>query len=142
MIGPEQGAFDDDALHVLVFGPGFGESIGLRVPSGGWIVVDSLRYARTPRDVVPMLEICRRPGESLACLVLTHPHDDHSGGIDELIDHHHVGPVGCVAGLVDPPPTWLSSQDAAKIVAKGRSEHALAAIATKWLESPLQCLGA
>src|SRR4051794_3435856 len=83
-------------LHVVVFGPGYGESIAVHIPDGGWLVCDSLRGRGRASNFVPALELLAQRQESVAALILTHPHDDHVAGFDRLVSRLARGPVGVV----------------------------------------------
>src|SRR4051794_17390938 len=84
-------------LHVIVFGPGYGESIAVHVPDGGWLVCDSLSGTGQSSGFVPAVELLGQRDESAAMLLLTHPHDDHVAGFDRLVSRFATGPVGVVA---------------------------------------------
>jgi len=77
-----------DAVNVVVFGPGFGESIVLYVPNLGWGVIDSCTYKKKNVTINPALEFLKSLHvSSLAFVVLTHPHRDHFQGLGLIIDH-------------------------------------------------------
>lgn len=71
-------------LNVVVFGPGRGESCVVRLPNGELGVVDGCRKTNDP--TLALLESLRGPDSRLAFVALTHPHDDHYGGLAELLD--------------------------------------------------------
>jgi hypothetical protein len=50
-----------DRLHLFVIGPGFGESIVIRVPPDHWLVVDSCK----PGERAAALEVVGRYGGQL-----------------------------------------------------------------------------
>src|SRR5690348_10401793 len=112
-----------DLFHVVLFGPGYGESIAVRVPPDRWIIVDSLRFGAERN---PALELLISAGARWSCLVLSHPHDDHAQGFPSLVDQGE-GPLGLVAGYLMgvAPPDDLESIDKRHAV-----EAALAAIQT------------
>lgn len=84
-------------LSVVVFGPGEGEAILVRLPDGMVGVVDGCREP-APADVDgrgdPVRELLTRieaePGApkpfKLRFVCLTHPHDDHYAGLGRLLD--------------------------------------------------------
>lgn len=77
-----------DTVRVVVFGPGFGESIILYIPRVGWGVVDSCLPKVNGYKRNPALEYLKTRGvQQLAFLILTHPHKDHYLGLDQIIDH-------------------------------------------------------
>ena len=71
-------------LNVVVFGPGRGESCVVRLPNGELGVVDGCRKTNDP--TLALLESLRGPDSRLAFVALTHPHEDHYGGLAELLD--------------------------------------------------------
>ncbi len=71
-----------DELAVFVFGPGYGELILVRVPPDVWMVVDGCGKGETTYATAAL----KHYGGSPRIIALTHPHDDHSRGIDEVID--------------------------------------------------------
>lgn len=73
---------DPDHLSVLVFGPGLGELIIVRVPPGAWMVVDGCEAG----DVRYAQRVLSHYDAHPAIITLTHPHDDHSMGLLEVID--------------------------------------------------------
>ena len=75
-----------DKIEVLVFGPGYGESILIHIGYGEWIVVDSCINPDTRKPAV--LEYLERIGLSLNCvklIIATHWHDDHIRGLYEIV---------------------------------------------------------
>src|SRR4051794_37102599 len=86
----------ENRLHVIVFGPGYGESIAVHIPDGGWLICDSLSGTGRTAGFVPAVELLGQREEPAAMLVLTHPHDDHVAGFDRLVDRFASGPVGVV----------------------------------------------
>jgi beta-lactamase superfamily II metal-dependent hydrolase len=82
------GKLAPDRLQLLLLGPGFGESVLVRVPGSppGWMVVDSLLSERrgearcAPLDVLQDLEV--EPD----LVLLTHAHADHAGGMAAIVE--------------------------------------------------------
>lgn len=75
-----------DQIEVLVFGPGYGESILIHIGYGEWIIADSCINPET-RKPAP-LEYLKQIGLSPDCVKLviaTHWHDDHIRGLYEII---------------------------------------------------------
>jgi hypothetical protein len=71
-------------LKIYCLGPGIGESIVLRLPCGGWGVVDcyNTEYGGT-------LDFLRQNKvERLKFFCLTHPHEDHYRGAHKLFDYY------------------------------------------------------
>lgn len=85
-------------LEVHMIDVGQGEAVGLRFPGGSWMLVDAgpsgPGYDAGARQVVPYL---RRHGiRRLEALVITHPHLDHMGGVQAVLDQV------AVRGILDP----------------------------------------
>lgn len=81
--------FSNDAfLHVVFFDVGQGLSVFIRTPGGKTVLFDC---GEEKADVVDKLKA--EGVSSLDWLVVSHPHDDHLGGCDEVI---HTFPVGIV----------------------------------------------
>lgn len=124
----------DDLLYLAVFGPGYGESILLRVPPDKLVIVDSLTV--DPSHTSPVLDMMRAQNARWAAVVLTHPHGDHAAGLRALLDSPGAGPVGCVAPYVNPPERWRTSDDPDTHLRNGEVEDALAAIQYRWEKNP------
>jgi len=71
-------------VRIYCLGPGFGESIVVRLPCGGWGVVDC--YHGTRGGTVDFLE--KMKVERLKFFCLTHPHEDHYRGANRLFDRY------------------------------------------------------
>lgn len=123
---------DDASLVVIVFGPGFGESIAIRVPPDTWIVVDGCKTG----EVSPAAQLLADHHKSWSCVVLTHRHEDHSIGLDDVLAQDGTGPIGCAAPLIDDPENWTKSDDAEFHLIKGTTEHVLATINDRWRANP------
>lgn len=82
--GPRLGGRPAMEVHLLDVGQG--DAVAVRTPRGRWILVDAGRTWRGGdagrRTILPAL---RRPGGTLALLVLTHPHADHIGGAASVV---------------------------------------------------------
>jgi beta-lactamase superfamily II metal-dependent hydrolase len=124
----------DDQLHVLIFGPGFGESILVRVPHDSWLVVDCLRRF-TPEELVPAARVLDHLGVRAAAVALTHPHLDHTNGFPALVERRLPGaPVGCLpTPLMD---QWRGAPDAERELRGSATEAALAAVTDAWEREP------
>lgn len=78
---------DPPGLSIYVFGAAEGESIAVRLPDGGWGVVDSCSRSRNGTAFNPVLDFLReRDVKELEFLCLTHPHADHFKGMGMLMD--------------------------------------------------------
>jgi beta-lactamase superfamily II metal-dependent hydrolase len=84
-------SLDGGQLYVFVFGPGYGESVAVRVPPHDWLVIDSCRIAKQ----AAALHVLRRYGGNLTVLLLTHRHKDHYRGFVDLIGQGEWGRIGC-----------------------------------------------
>lgn len=87
-------------LSLIVFGPGFGESILIRTPEGRWAAIDSARRARRGQPAVnPARALIEELKVDLDLLVLTHPHLDHAKGFRDLLE---LGGPDCIVAAVEP----------------------------------------
>jgi len=86
---PEE--LDASLLYVFLFGPGFGETVAIRVPPDHWIVIDRCRVAHRAAS----LHVLERYGGRTSCAVLTHPHRDHYPGFSQILDYQDWAVVGC-----------------------------------------------
>lgn len=118
-------------LHVIVFGPGYGESIAVHVPDGGWLVCNSLSGTGRTAGLVPAVELLGQRQESAAILLLTHPHDDHVAGFDRLVSRFASGPVG-VVGLQLAHDDFTEDDYATGVLATSNRLTALAAVRRYW----------
>jgi hypothetical protein len=129
------GRLANDRLHAVVFGPGYGESVAVYVPDGGWLICDSLSSAHGSADFVPAGELLTSRRELAAALILTHPHDDHVAGFDRLVRRFAGGLVGRV-GIELPEKGFTEGDDAARVLATSNRAKALAAISSHWHHHP------
>jgi hypothetical protein len=120
---------------MVVFGPGYGESVAVYIPDGGWVVCDSLSSAHGSADLVPAGELLTSRRELAAALILTHPHDDHVAGFDRLVQRVAGGLVGR-AGIELPEDGFTEGDDAARVLATSNRAKALAAINSHWQRHP------
>lgn len=70
----------DDTLFIACFGPGFGESIVIRVPPDNWIVVDGCQENK----LSPAVELLDEAEANSRLVLLSHPHLDHVHGLDKV----------------------------------------------------------
>jgi glyoxylase-like metal-dependent hydrolase (beta-lactamase superfamily II) len=128
---------DQEALSVVVFGPGRGEAIVVRLPDGRVGVVDG---CTDPLDENgrgdPVREILAEFAElsddpesfRLSFVCLTHPHDDHYAGLADLLRAYrgridNVWTVEAISGrYVDILPVSLKALWAGKTIARGDDE--------------------
>jgi hypothetical protein len=78
-----------DEFELTFFGPGFGESIVVHIPGIGWGVIDSCEFKLANQKYVPPLDyLTLQNANSLAFVILTHPHRDHFGGMEQIINNY------------------------------------------------------
>lgn len=83
----DQGA--ESFVSVIVYGPGYGESIIIHIPEVGWGVVDSCLSKNKRTSQNPALDYLKEKNvERLSFIVLTHPHEDHYHGLAEIVDYY------------------------------------------------------
>lgn len=82
------GKLTPDRLQVLLLGPGFGESVVVRVPGDppGWMVVDSLLSDRRGEAQCVPLSVLEDLGAEPDLVLLTHAHADHAGGMASIVE--------------------------------------------------------
>jgi len=85
------GGVSDGLLHVTFIDVGQGDSALLEMPDGSIILVDGGYEGMGTSRVVPLLE--EKGIAAIDILVLTHPHSDHCGGLDEVLDHVQVAEI-------------------------------------------------
>ena len=73
----------DGLLWIVVFGPGEGEAVVVRLPDGRVGVVDGCRDRSRGCPVHRLLTSLGPPGLFFACL--THPHEDHYQGLAQVL---------------------------------------------------------
>jgi hypothetical protein len=135
---PTTEQLDAAALSVVVFGPGFGESIVLRVQAEDgplWAVIDSARRDRRGSSVNPTLDLLAAQSARPSLVLLTHPHEDHTSGMAAIIENAAPGAtIACVEPLLAAPSPYAPVEDPDDRTAVSRSQTMLAhrAIRTAW----------
>lgn len=77
---------EKDQIEVTVFGPGYGESILIHIPSLGWGIVDSCCYTFKDINYVLPLEYLRIFNVKKLCFaIISHPHADHYKGMLNIL---------------------------------------------------------
>lgn len=74
-----------DELEITVIGGGVGEAIACHFGDGRWVLIDSFCRDERPVALTYLASIGVAP-EAVEHIVCTHFHDDHSGGLDKLIE--------------------------------------------------------
>ncbi len=105
-------------ISVWILDVGQGDAILLR-NWGHWVLVDCGDTHAGERAVVPTLEFLgvRR----LQALIITHPHDDHAGGLEAVLARFPVDKILVNASFMDSP--WREIAPGAQVV---RSHYSLA----------------
>jgi beta-lactamase superfamily II metal-dependent hydrolase len=75
-----------DELEISLFGPGVGECVVVHLGRGEWMVVDSCRDPddRQPAALKYLTQLGVNVASQVKAIVVTHWHDDHVDGVDEL----------------------------------------------------------
>ena len=77
----------EDEFELTFFGPGYGESIVVYLPTIGWGVIDSCVFNVNKSRFIPPLEyLSFLSVKYLEFIMLTHPHKDHYLGMDGIIN--------------------------------------------------------
>lgn len=126
----------DDLFYLIVFGPGFGESIVLRTPEAHWVVVDGCRMPGTGEGHSPAVKLLQQHEAQWSAVVLTHPHLDHAPGLDDVLAHGGNGPIGCFPHPLGLPQSGRAADDPEAAYRAGSVEQVLAAIHDCWEQNP------
>ncbi|MCK5615459.1 MBL fold metallo-hydrolase [Candidatus Pacearchaeota archaeon] len=75
-------------VEVSIFGGGYGESILVHPGNNEWIIIDSFRspYTKRPVALEYLEKLNVNINEAVKLIVATHWHDDHVGGLSEIVD--------------------------------------------------------
>lgn len=125
-------------LSIVVFGPGFGESIVLRVADGQsarWAVIDSARRQTHAGSVNPALELLVAHQAVPSLVLLTHPHADHTSGLSEIVALTQPGAtVGCLEPMMSTPSPYAAGADPddRTAVVRGQTHLAHQSIEEAW----------
>lgn len=114
-----------DRLYMFVIGPGFGESVVIRVPPDHWVVIDSCK----PGERAAALEVLSRYSGQCACAILTHQHRDHYPGFAEILSHANWTVIGCADTKL--LASRIESQNPEEH-RKNELEDIMAAIVARW----------
>jgi competence protein ComEC len=119
----------DGRLHVSVLDVGQGDSILLQGPNGGRVLIDT---GPDPDRLMTLLD-GRVPtwDRRLDLVVLTHPHEDHVGGLALLLQRYEVGDI-VEPGMIGPGPGDAAYRR--ELATLGRTSRVVAAGDTLWLD--------
>jgi competence protein ComEC len=119
----------DGRLHVAILDVGQGDSILLQGPSGGRMLIDT---GPDPERLLALLD-SRIPAwdRRLDLVVLTHPHEDHVGGLALLLERYRIGDV-VEPGMIGPGPGDAAYRR--ELASLGRTSRVVAAGDTLWLD--------
>ena len=92
---------DKDNIDVVVIGPGFGETILIHIGDGDWIIIDSCIDSSSKRvaALVFFEHIGVDPANAVKLICASHWHDDHIGGIADLVQACKSAEFVCSAAL-------------------------------------------
>jgi beta-lactamase superfamily II metal-dependent hydrolase len=124
-----------DSIHLVVFGPGFGESILVGGPNETWLVVDSLGVPKSDPTLVPAIEFLRTRGVRASAVVLTHPHDDHVIGLDRILASYTDGLVG-VVDISRRSVEGYRADNGRQVLKLANRRKAMSAITGYWQSNP------
>ena len=131
-----------DQLSVVVFGPGFGESIVMHAPPGEWLIVDSLvdPVASSPVDPAnsanPAIKLLHEHQAEPSALLFKHPHEDHAAGFDALVERWASAKIGYLSEHISLVGDRLTHPDFERSLRTGLAEHAASAVLDAWDRSP------
>lgn len=135
MVLPE---VDEDALTLLLFGPGYGELALVRAPPGKWLVVDGCSADSAGYGQRVLEHYDAHP----SLVLFSHPHKDHANGLREVIESATNGyppenwpKLGMVPALDDARAagdTW----DVEAGLDQGVVQQVVATIVERWRQNP------
>jgi len=123
---------NNDLLYLIVFGPGFGESVCLRIPPGHWVVIDGCSRGG---NSYPEYMLSLHTADQLHAVILTHPHLDHSKGLRRLVDAGRYERLGCTPPL-SPPDDEDDLDNPDRDLNAGVTEDLLHRIWSEWISRP------
>jgi hypothetical protein len=117
----------NDEIEVTVLGPGFGESIVIHIGANDWIVVDSCIDSVTcrPASLTYFDQIGIDAASKVKLILATHWHDDHIGGISDLLNACPKADFSCATALAKEEflqVAWLFNKNAIGAGPSGTSE--------------------
>jgi beta-lactamase superfamily II metal-dependent hydrolase len=84
---PDTPANDEAEISLLGAGAGYGESLVIHTGNQNWIVIDSCKNPVTKNSLpLQYLNDINVNPQKVSTIICTHWHDDHIGGLHELLD--------------------------------------------------------
>jgi len=88
-------------FEIVLFGPGYGESILLHVGGGRWVVIDScLDGSKNPVSLEYLTQIGVEPSGAIKAVIATHWDEDHIRGMTSILQRCPDAEF-CCAGAFD-----------------------------------------
>lgn len=76
-----------DEFQLLLFGPGYGESILIHIGSNKWIIIDSCIFENgEPAPIKFLQDAGIDPSTAVTLIIATHWHDDHIRGMSKIVE--------------------------------------------------------
>jgi Metallo-beta-lactamase superfamily len=91
----------DNEIEISIFGPGFGECIIIHAGFNEWIVIDSCIESESGRPAALIYLESRGvdPATAVKFILCTHWHDDHVGGMSDLLRACESARFACSSAL-------------------------------------------
>ena len=91
----------ENEIEISVFGPGFGECIIIHAGFNEWIVIDSCidSVSGRPAALVHLESRGLDPATVVKFILCTHWHDDHVGGLSDLVHACESARFACSSAL-------------------------------------------
>ena len=106
-----------DTLELSIFGAGIGEALAVHVGDGEWLLVDSCLDANGQASGATYLSQLGVPPTAVTMIVVTHWHQDHVEGVEQLITKYQQARIFM--------PGAFKSQDLLLLVRAGAENEAL-----------------
>lgn len=123
-----------DRLQVWLFGPGVGELVVMHVPPDGWLSVDGCAVGGAGFG----LQFFEPLGIAPTHVLLSHPHQDHCAGVQELVEWSTRAGVSTwpLLGAIPWPRSGDDKDDGVAVVTGAQAKGALAAMSDRWKRRP------